>query len=651
MRRLSIVIGLLAIAALGGLVVIRNNKGDPQPIQADRADQSNSDQLAESAISATPAPATSPAKGRDLPKGYIGTQACAECHQDRYASYLQTAHSRSIREVDIESVQTDAQLVHAISKRSYEIINRNGRLWHREWEHFRASGAEHQAADPKLRLTELPVQYIMGSGNFAEAYLLRDGDYLLQSPVTWYIADGDYGIAPGYDEPVHRGCNRVIDDQCLFCHAGLISRDQPQHPRILELAIGCERCHGPSEKHAIYHQSRAASNDDRLEIPLDAQSLDPAKLERSKLESICAQCHLNGDVVVDADGKSIWDFVPGNDITATRRAYKAEYGKAEDPFTEHFDQMWQSKCYQQSESLTCVTCHDPHHGEPTEDLDQFYRDQCLTCHANEDCGLPLDRRFSEQQNRCVHCHMPATPSEAVHSATTNHRIGIYSAGLIDRPQASSRVVLRRLQSYANDISIDQVSPPADLLAKAYWLLEQNGDAEKTRGLSAADLESELVESIGTGSPKLLSLLARLARYQADRVQSEQESKQHLSRAGQYASQALANQSIGHHERTHALEVLASAQYGGGAYAASLATYQQLVTLRRSAIDHYNLGISFGKLRQFRFAEQAFREAIRIDASYPLPYRSLSILYRSIDSRTSSQMAGMAQSLMQNTPTR
>jgi hypothetical protein len=553
-----------------------------------------------------------------------------------------------MRTVDIANVQTGAQLEHALSKRSYEIIDRDRRLWHREWEHFRPAGAEPQPADPKLRLAELPVEYIMGSGHYAEAYLLRDGDYLLQSPVTWYTAEGNYGIAPGYDEANHRGCNRVIEDECLFCHAGIVSLHPPQHPKILELAIGCERCHGPSQKHAEYHRSRTNGTERPSEVPDDARSVNPAKLDRAKLESICAQCHLNGDVVVDAIGKSLWDFVPGEEFAATRMTYQADHGDVEDPFSDHFDQLHHSQCYQQSDSLTCVTCHDPHHGETGEDLDTIYRDQCLHCHADEDCGMSLERRISEQQNRCTRCHMPAATSAVVHDATTNHRIGIHSSTASgEQPQSDSPVVLRRLQPVPEDMSPQQLAV-TDLLAKAYWFLEQDGDPEKTRGLIAASLEDSLVKSLtDKPSARELTALALLARSQAEAAASAQESTSHRLRSGSYASQALADRSIGYHARVNALEVLASQQHEAGEHTAAIATYRQLVTLRRSTIDHYNLGISLGKLRQFDLAEEAFHQAIRIDASYPLPYRSLSVLYRSVDPNLSSQMANMSQMLLEN----
>lgn len=640
-RQSLYLIGLLVITAVvGGALWMRSaDQPNPGPGVAPTVPQRGEQQAANSTA------ATTLSNDAMLPDGYAGTQSCAECHHERLQSFQQTAHSHSMREVDLERAQTEAQLVHTLSKRSYDVIERDDRLWHREWEHMRPTGADHKDDDPRLLLNELPVRYVMGSGSFAEAYLLSDGDYLLQSPVTWYVADGEYGMAPGYDEANHRGCKRVIEDNCVYCHAGIVSRERAQLPNIHELAIGCERCHGPSQEHVTFHRAhRDATNSD---VPTAARSLDPSTVERARLESICAQCHLNGDVNVFAEGEDAWDFRPGDLLVDNVSMYRAEFGELEDPFSDHFDQLWHSPCYQQSATLTCVTCHDPHHAEPSEDRDALFRQQCLQCHDNDTCGVTLERRHAEQQNRCVVCHMPAAPSRVVHSSTTNHRIGIHRpAETSEQAPITGPVTLRSLLPDSWEL------PPAqrerrDTLAQANWLVQNLGQPSRRRGLDPAELESRLAALGGAEMGEIWSVLAQLANFRAETAETNQAATGHRQRATQYARRALAAATLGDRQRANALTVLASNQFDTGQYQAAVTSYGELVTLRRQAIDHYNLGLSLGKLRQFQRAEQAFREAIRIDASYPLPYRSLSVLYQSIDDKVSQEMSAMSQMLLQN----
>jgi Flp pilus assembly protein TadD len=188
---------------------------------------------------------------------------------------------------------------------------------------------------------------------------------------------------------------------------------------------------------------------------------------------------------------------------------------------------------------------------------------------------------------------------------------------------------------------------ADRLAEAYWLLEHVDAPQKTRGLDAASLEHSLRSSVQPLSSKVLAVLARLASLQADNSQTEQETRGHIDRAAQDALRALRDPTIDTESRVSVLEVLGKTQSETGDYAASAQTYEQLVTHRRSAIDFYNLGISLAKSQQVGRAEQAFRESIRIDPSYALPYRSLSVLYRAVDPDASERMMNMAKSLIQN----
>ncbi len=257
-----------------------------------------------------------------IPSRFAGSQACKSCHPDRWESYRQTSHSRSLRAVpakvakaegvsakgasadglensssgqdDPPVVRTgDGVIAHQASKRTYDVHVADGHVHHREWLHFIPDGQAPTAGDVRMKLADLPVQWIMGSGTFAEAYLLRDDSgFLLQSPITHYSAVDDFDMAPGYDDDVHNGLTRVIDQQCMFCHAGLIAEVDPDKigatnfPRVAELAIGCERCHGPGAEHSALYLANAPESN-RAAI-VDSKIIHPNKLDRVALDGICA---------------------------------------------------------------------------------------------------------------------------------------------------------------------------------------------------------------------------------------------------------------------------------------------------------------------------------------------------------------------------
>jgi hypothetical protein len=589
-----------------------------------------------------------------FPDGYVGTAVCASCHTEQHESYLKTHHSRSIREVNLASEKVGETLHHPLSKRSYDILAKDGRLWHREWRHLS------DAPNDRFQVNELPVCYLMGSGVFEQGYLLADGDYLVQSPVSWYVGGGGkLGMAPGFDVPSHYGFTRTISDECLFCHAGLVSQrgGNPHQPVIHELSIGCERCHGPGAEHSELYR-KIDSGELKFSTDLDPKIVDPAQLDRSQSESICGQCHLHGDAIAHAAGAQIWDFVAGEELTHTRVHYKHKAtGEFDKVFTAHFDQMWQSPCYQKTETLTCVTCHDPHLGEPMADQVAFRRQQCNECHLDQGCGLPLDQRIAREQNDCIKCHMPTIDSEIPHTSTTSHWIAVYDSGkprgIESSPSKSSPIessnteTLRRVQT-SPPLS-DQEIARRDVLAQSYWTVDQAnlGNLKPLQSFTMKDKLRGLIRGDRTDA-EIYSLLARMARATADGTTPENPSvlEQQWRSAATNATKSLQLEKRPVKARESALEVLGNQLMHSEDYASAVDCFSELTETRREAADWYNLGLCLARIGRLGDAELSLREAIRIDATYAAPYRSLSVLYRTINPGASRQFAVMAQRLMQ-----
>ena len=581
-----------------------------------------------------------------MPEGYVGTDVCASCHSQHHQSYLRTHHSRSLREVDLKKESHGQALVHRLSKRSYDVFAKEGAIWHRQWRHFS------EAPSDRMPVGELPVCYVMGSGAFGKGYLLADGDYMVQSPVAWYAESDDLGIAPGYDRVDHVGFTRVITAGCMFCHAGLLTqRDgNPYHLAIHELSIGCERCHGPGEAHSkLYREIQSGALDVSIG-DIDPRIVHPDKLERRQLESICGQCHLQGDVVVHPPGRQIWDFVAGEDFADTRLHYKHDKsGDFKDSATGHFDQLWQSKCYLQSETLTCVTCHNPHQEEPIADLVAWRRQQCKSCHADDQpCGLPLDRRIEQADNSCTQCHMPSIKSTVPHTSTTSHWIAVYNAGKPRGVQAEDIEAMRRVQT--SPAISDRLLSRADALANALWAVDQAREGDFNSRDSTALVEDLTPLLRGDRSDtEIHSLLARIVWLQAEGMPVTPENRTSLDQtwavAASHATKALQLEKLPTKVREGALGVLGNQLAREGDYAAAARSFSELTQMRRSASDWYNLGLCFGKLQRFPDAELAFREAIRLDGTYVAPYRSLAIMYRSVNPAAASQFAAIAQRLM------
>src|SRR5438105_1844075 len=100
--------GACAIAAIGCLLWLKYRPSNAAPIPA---------------TPSIPLPPYSetPYRNTAAEADYIGTAACAECHRSRHASYLLTAHSRALADVDPGPEPRDGPFEHPLAGRSYRV--------------------------------------------------------------------------------------------------------------------------------------------------------------------------------------------------------------------------------------------------------------------------------------------------------------------------------------------------------------------------------------------------------------------------------------------------------------------------------------------------------------------------------------------------
>src|SRR5262249_42690994 len=147
------------------------------------------------------------------------------------------------------------------------------------------------------------VAFAVGSGQQGQSFLVKRGDSLFQSPISWYTQKKAWGLSPGF-EKVNEHFQRYITEPCLFCHTNEARTEPhtinhyPQASLRLE-AIGCERCHGPGELHVA-----ARTGGERPEGK-DLTIVNPRHLEPGLREAVCEQCHLQGEARIVRRGKSL----------------------------------------------------------------------------------------------------------------------------------------------------------------------------------------------------------------------------------------------------------------------------------------------------------------------------------------------------------
>jgi hypothetical protein len=258
--------------------------------------------------------------------------------------------------------------------------------------------------------TNYHVDYVIGSGTHASGYIVDLGDHLFQSPVAYYRSRGAYDLAPGYEGTEDPDFTRPVGVACLFCHAGTfdaVAGTENRYARMPfpHLAIGCNRCHGPTGGHVANPQAPNIVN--------------PSRLEPAARDSVCEQCHLKGVARVLNPGKSFTDFQAGQPLEDTFTIYHEE-APSGGVFRviSHSEQLALSECKRNSSTrLWCGTCHDPHN-EPVDPV-SYYRSKCLQCHAK----TTLIATHPSKTSDCISCHMPKrNAADGGHTAFTDHRI-------------------------------------------------------------------------------------------------------------------------------------------------------------------------------------------------------------------------------------
>ena len=270
-------------------------------------------------------------------------------------------------------------------------------------------------------------------------YLVKVDDFVVEAPVTWYPRRNGWGMSAGYEkDPLQRGFNRAIDAGCLYCHAGQVETigDAGERLQVKELAIGCERCHGPGELHVKERRAK-------LPIPggVDDTIVNLRHLSRDRQEDICSQCHLSASADVAVRGRRKADYRPGMRMSDFVVSYRIDRPDPPMTVSGQMQQMRLSRCYVESRTMTCTTCHDPHsHHDQAKEIEN-YRNKCLSCHKTESCGLSLKtRKEKDATDNCIACHMPRGPTDIPHFSFTHHRVGIHSTKTNDKLAESDQLI-------------------------------------------------------------------------------------------------------------------------------------------------------------------------------------------------------------------
>ena len=414
---------------------------------------------------------------------------CTRCHQDIVNSYLMTPMANA------SGIASDRMIPGTYhdptSSVDYRFFSLNGA----EWMSYTRPPAPAGAASPPALDGKYKLEYFLGSGHLGLTYLYEINGYWFETPAAYYANLNGYDMKPGAEHMAQMPSGLRMNSGCMRCHMSDVPREDAgsgnhyQGLPFLHGGITCESCHGDATRH--------------VDTGGKAGVINPMKLDAERRDSICINCHLEGDTNVEHRGRYAVDFKPGDRISDYLAFYQYVSADATTRGVSEIEQLNQSMCKRTSgDRMSCMSCHDPHLTPTARDRVAFYRRKCLQCHGQ---GSFAETHHTENPD-CTSCHMPKTgASNIAHVAWTDHR-------LLQRPNQPK---LESGAAAAKDLVpiLKGDGTPRDL-ALAYYNLVTNG--QNSEGQRALDLLSAAAKT-DPADPNLSMALGVLLQAKKDRT--------------------------------------------------------------------------------------------------------------------------------------
>lgn len=565
--------------------------------------------------------------------GYVGARACAPCHAERTGNFLQTRHAVAC------IGPRDDQMPAGFNPGKNRFQTYEATL---HYEMKREVNSYFQSAvktvNGQAKRTDHPVGFIYGSGGeLDEVFFSWEGDRLLEMPVAWLHPQGCWGhvnISRQSPDPA-----RAAGYRCLECHnvwfENIPSADGNRYKKdSFILGVGCEHCHGPARDHVEFHETNPAEK-------AGQKIVKPRELTRERKIDLCAQCHGNGY----KNRGPARSFRAGDAVDDHFRVGASRVPE-EDHVANQTKYMKESKCYQESEDLTCTTCHNPHKKTDRAAV----RDACSKCHGAADCKeqpkLPEGVRAD-----CAGCHMPARAWMNVHFHTEaepfvppirryQHRIAVDPVATQDvlrewylkRADAASqgeaakltqslsahwlKVTDDRAKAHRYTAAIEsmregiRVAPTAENRSRLKQLLDTQLEIYEKLDLGISKIATDpsaarkLIESVLALQPTNATATGRLGM-----IEAQAGNKTAAMELWEKVAKLDPDDSYGEN-------LIGWQHYLNGQYGEAIAAFQRADAIEPFDLKiHYNWGLALFQLGRFEEAAAKFRVARTIDPEH------------------------------------
>ncbi len=353
--------------------------------------------------------------------GYVGGDACRNCHEEQYALWHQSHHDLAMQPATAETVLGD---FNNITFRYHGI----------ETKFFRRNGKFMVYTDgPDGKLRDYNIKYTFGVDPLQQYLIEFPGGRLQTLSLAWDARPKEQGgqrwfhLYPNenitHEDELHwTRPGQNWNSMCAECHSTRLKKNyDPVKKTFLttwsEIDVSCEACHGPGFDHVTWAERKPGWEkldagkgltlllDERRDIHWNIDS-ETGNAVRSQVRSsdkeieMCARCHSRRSPISS-------DYVHGEPLhnhylprLLDEGMYYAD-GQIDDEVYV-YGSFIQSKMYHAG--VTCSDCHEPH----SLALRAPGNGVCLQCHQSakyDQAGHHYHKPGSQGAN-CAECHMP-----------------------------------------------------------------------------------------------------------------------------------------------------------------------------------------------------------------------------------------------------
>lgn len=356
-------------------------------------------------------------------RGFVGTQACADCHAEETTAWRDSHHDQAMQHATEDTMLGDfdnAEItVHGVTSRFFK---RDGKFF------VNTDGPDGALADFEIGYTfgvDPLQQYLVEfpDGRLQALSLAWDSRPADQGGQRWFHLFPDEAI--DHADPFHwTGRQQNWNYMCADCHStDLVKGYDAAKDQFLttwtDINVGCEACHGPGEAHVEWagmdgtlrerdvRQGLAIVLDEREGVtwPIDTATgiATRSKPKTSDIEiQVCATCHSRRGTIAGGaqeDASFLDHHLPA---LLTGDLYHADGQIMEEVYV--WGSFAQSKMH--AAGVTCSDCHDPHSLELRAPADAV----CAQCHMPAKFATRDHHGHDEGSAGadCLACHMPET---------------------------------------------------------------------------------------------------------------------------------------------------------------------------------------------------------------------------------------------------